>query len=746
MTLRARSLSDNIGDSVVLSGGILLIVVMPLVYAEHQYPDNVLWPKLLTGQIATLLLVAGWAILARQGRSTLGRFPLDLPALLFLSISCLSWFKAINPFSGGLDVIKLLTGVILFFAVSRTVNKRNLIVWIRVLTCTAALISTIGILQYLQIGFLDIPTSGQPSATLFYRNFAAMYLVLTIPLAAIPFVMARDAKWELAWGLLFTLPVLFLIYTRTRGAWAGMAGAIVVTFTTAMLALLMGSWPSFQEILPRIKKRKVLIGILLLGVIAGGAQVEPKKPPKGPSPSHPNPMGIEKTELLQTARSIFQIDPQKRYTGRFPLWQKTVRLVRDHWMTGIGVGNWLVVYPLYAGGREALTGNLYMRPHNDYLWIASELGLPGLAIYVLLLVSIMLLILRTLKRQIDPWFGLTLFAVAVGIFAISGHALFSFPRERIPSTLLFWFYSGILSGVATVTDLKGMQDNGAAVRSVVMPAICLICIAGSLYPIAQAYRAGREFYWALVFSNGKDWKAAQQTVDRSVSFGVFDYRIFLLKEFTYSQHGDNRGALEAAQECLKYHPNSVEAYQRIGRLSILLNDAGVAQDALLEALKLDPTAASLYRDLGVAYRRLGRMEEALEAYETGISLDPEDGQLRFNLAGYYSAEGNTVAALEQYRKAVMRIPKFAQAHLGLANSALLLGKTQEAINAYERVVELAPNLPEPYLALGLLYTEQGETVPAIDAYHHFLDRWEGDSELATVVQRKLRILAEVVER
>ncbi len=743
-------LTKNTGINVTLFGGILLLVAVPLVYAEHQYPDFVLWPKLLTAQIATLVLVARWMILAWQGRSTSGRFPLDLPALLFLLISGVSWFRAINPFSSGLEVIKLFAGFVLFLAVSRTFNRRNLIIWIHVLTCTAALISAIGICQYIRIGFLDIPSAGQPSSTLFYRNLAAMYLVMVIPLAVIPFVMAREAKWEFAWGLLFTLPVLFLIYTRTRGAWVGMAGALLITFLTVILAILTRPWPLFRDLRSSFRGRKILIGILILCVIVGGAQIHPEKTTTVASRRDPAPLEEKKAEVLETVKSIVKADQLKghrHFAARLPLWEKTLKIASDHWMTGVGIGNWALVHLKYGQENFVLSsGALYMRPHNDFLWIASELGLPGLVVYFWLLVSVMFLILRMLQRQKDPWLGLTLFAIAVSIFAISGHAIFSFPRERIPPTMLIWFYLGIVSGTWGTLDPKTKPGTRVALKSVLIPGICFICLAASIYPVTRTYRAARAFYWALAFSNGKNWDAAQHAVERAVSLGVFDYRLLLLQAHAYAQDGKYEKALEASRGCLRYHPNSVEAYQRIGKLSILLNQLEAAKEAFLRALELEPLEGSLYRDIAVTYRRLGQIKEAHGAYERAVSRSPNDGQLMFNLAGFYHDRGWNEDALRRYRQAVRLLPRFAQAYIGLATSALLLGREEEALAAYESATEMEPNLPEPYLGLGMLYARQGRIAEAIEAYGKFLDLWEGESEVVENVRQKLSTLRAINQR
>jgi O-antigen ligase len=54
----------------------------------------------------------------------------------------------------------------------------------------------------------------------------------------------------------------------------------------------------------------------------------------------------------------------------------------DHILLGVGLGNWNAFYPRYDQGDVLHIQSAPRRPHNDYLWILSELELLGFLSFV----------------------------------------------------------------------------------------------------------------------------------------------------------------------------------------------------------------------------------------------------------------------------------------------------------------------------------------------------------------------------
>jgi O-antigen ligase len=66
------------------------------------------------------------------------------------------------------------------------------------------------------------------------------------------------------------------------------------------------------------------------------------------------------------------------------MWKKTMLMVKDHPLTGVGTGNWRIVINSYGLGGTIMGKGMYGpdRTHNTYLQIASETGIPGILLYV----------------------------------------------------------------------------------------------------------------------------------------------------------------------------------------------------------------------------------------------------------------------------------------------------------------------------------------------------------------------------
>ncbi|MGN6594055.1 MAG: O-antigen ligase family protein [Terriglobales bacterium] len=70
----------------------------------------------------------------------------------------------------------------------------------------------------------------------------------------------------------------------------------------------------------------------------------------------------------------------KSSNTRLALWQAGLKMVEQHPLTGIGLGQFKAEVAQYAAGRK----DLDHIAHNTYLALASEMGLPGLLVYALM--------------------------------------------------------------------------------------------------------------------------------------------------------------------------------------------------------------------------------------------------------------------------------------------------------------------------------------------------------------------------
>ncbi len=144
--------------------------------------------------------------------------------------------------------------------------------------------------------------------------------------------------------------------------------------------------------------------------------------------------------------------------NRWPMWQDTLRLIRQHPWLGTGFGTFPLAYPSV---QTSFLREFVNHAHNDYLEFASDLGLPT---GVLLLGAVFYLLQRSIRRFriSEPRFDR---AVALGCFgglvAILLHSLTDF-NLRIPANALLF---AVILGLAYATSAKKMQGGAAVANS-----------------------------------------------------------------------------------------------------------------------------------------------------------------------------------------------------------------------------------------------------------------------------------------
>ena len=97
---------------------------------------------------------------------------------------------------------------------------------------------------------------------------------------------------------------------------------------------------------------------------------------------HTSPAISSRSNDMEVAKS----NPEESSIGlRLIFWQTSLRIIRDHPLIGAGTGGFAVEATSHAGDHPNLT---IENPHNEYLFITSQLGVVGLLAYIWLLYTL----------------------------------------------------------------------------------------------------------------------------------------------------------------------------------------------------------------------------------------------------------------------------------------------------------------------------------------------------------------------
>ena len=188
----------------------------------------------------------------------------------------------------------------------------------------------------------------RPPSTLGHASYFATYL-LSVIFAGVALALVEESKtWRIVGGAAATVGTAALILTGTRAAVLGLLCG----------AVLLAAW-----LQPRIGKREVAAGLILVGLMAG---------------FYFSPAG----ELLRSRMRWSMEDPAGG--GRPLLWRDSIRMAAARWWTGFGPETFSIWFPRYQSAELArVNPGLYQEsPHNILLDALVDEGAPGEVIFV----------------------------------------------------------------------------------------------------------------------------------------------------------------------------------------------------------------------------------------------------------------------------------------------------------------------------------------------------------------------------
>lgn len=114
-------------------------------------------------------------------------------------------------------------------------------------------------------------------------------------------------------------------------------------------------------------------------------------------------------------------------SGRYPVWKETLHLIGER-PYGYGAGSYKILFPIMSQQR----GVPYKSPHNDYLKIGFEMGIPGLILMMCLFLNILV---RVLIFGTDEQLA--------GLIMIMVNMVFHFPMcciQAVPVIIVYFAY------------------------------------------------------------------------------------------------------------------------------------------------------------------------------------------------------------------------------------------------------------------------------------------------------------------
>ena len=599
----------------------LLFFLTPLIFYAWATTFNI--TKETFAELIILVIFTLWFFrLTELGNYHLLKSRLTFPILVFLIILTFSLFQTTDYYTSILDLARWLVYILTYFIIISSIEEEKWVLAMLFASLFAAfLAASYSILQFYGIElpfWRKIGGRMRLFSTFGNPNYLAGYLSACLPLSFMLYLSSED---KLQRSILFPLiAVLYasLLMTFTRGAW--IAFFLSAVLVTATLLTYCGR-RLFEK--NRTKILKLILALLAITAIY----------------STPNPLNPQGKNVLERGVSAANLE-QSSIQQRFLIWLSTLELIEERPLLGWGVGTFGLQYPLAQGKllsceryRKYIPfANKSINAHNDYLHLASETGLIGLASFLL----IAFLFYRTCfahlrkrkeerrleKKDVhkDEFLLIGLMGSATAILA---HGLFSFPFHVTQNGLLFFL---ALSLATLLTERR---------------------------PLNQ-----KSFEGEKAVENEERRRKVSLITRRALQTGAiliaFSLALLRVRIFIADTH------LKTAEMLME-----IRAYP-------------AAAEELKTALRIDPHNGLALSDLGQVYDVLGRYEEAIDYLKRAEKNWLYPG-LYNNLGYAYVKLKDFERAEKFFRKNIFLFPNVSRAYLNLGNLYLSLGKKALAL-------------------------------------------------------------------
>lgn len=557
-------------------------------------------------------------------------FPLFL---LYIITGILSLSQAINLAEGINEVAKMFLFFIFLVTASLVIagDPRFIPLLSRALSLSAALLSIIALCQYTGIAFTGISSNTFLDATMFNKNLLSGALLLMLPFIAYG-ILNFKGLWNDACIISTALSAFIIGIAHTRAAWAGLAGmALFLLFSRFMLKKQTSSSQRQGLNLNRF----AISAIIFIAVFFISLGIE----------------SFYKTEILRQRKSqghkfteTYKLASRNYGSAqtvniRLTLWKKTLQIIADHPLLGVGPGNWKIMVPKYGTeGLQSASGKLnFIRPHNDYLWVFAESGIFGFLFYLSLFGAAFYYLYRIVFRSDDAQAKWLAILMGSGIIAYLIFSAFDFPRERIVhSTLLLLMFAAV-----SVAHHKAFPMPPRLLSKFILPInflmmiILAACIAIGFSRLISEIHTQKAEHPALV----QNRLMQIEELDRAETFF---YNIDPVANPLALHRGEANLALNRMDEAFedfvqatRVHPYNILALWNVAAMYDRKGELKKSEEYFKKVLEISPRLEEALLNLTAVYIKMGRYVEALEVINrcNPESRNPQVAQYRRLIEG-----------------------------------------------------------------------------------------------------------------
>ena len=570
----------------------------------------------------SLMVILTLFVLSTLGRKRIvvPRSPLLLPLAAFYGWAMLSisWADAkYEAVVDGLEWSAAFVGALLAILILR--NSKLIGTMLLGLLISGLLISLLVIGQYL-LGIDWVLQHIVPGATFANKNMAGQYGLLTLPIAVV-FFLRTDKKYQI-WllAVVIALMTAHIFYTHSRGSWLSF-GLQFLLFALSLAYLKFGRFRSsgerYDKKVPATVALLLVLGLCYMTPSLLGTAETVERTSIG-ALTHATQVEHGGEMLRDTVTLV-----DGSYDIRLTIWANSIPMFKEHFLLGVGLGNWTVHYPRYQSwyrqDPQLLLYKYHANAHNDYVEILCELGIIGFALFVWFVVSLFRVAGALLRRGDKEHFFLAL-PMIIALAGIALSAMFSFPLKQPVPAFLLMIYAAALS------NLYGATVNSGREHVLSLPAQPIKAAAAAVAVLVTASVFSLHYNWhqselhyrsALLEKEKKQYRQFHEEIEKAIAFNPLNLHLLKLQAFAISALGGkqadekNAAVLEEVMRAYPYDLTTVlnlqSAYRRLHR-----TDASID---LLEDMLTVTSHEKVWRRYGEVLRIAGRYSDGAEGFK-----------------------------------------------------------------------------------------------------------------------------------
>jgi O-antigen ligase len=441
-------------------------------------------------------------------------------------------------------------------------------------------------------------------------------MAVSVFLFAAPALYLRNPKRALVCGATAALALLATLQSLERAPFIGFVAGLLLVAPVLVFK---------RACRPRGRARALLLLAALVCVTL--TQALPSRPEPGAA-GGPTP-------TTTIARLQGKAGDDANTHVRLLFWGAGLEMLRRHPLLGVGANNYAVHFAearaLFARRHpdSALLGlnenYLTVYAHNEYVQLAAELGLPGLALFVLFAAALVFAFVRVLRDRRGAGFALCAAGGMLAFAVSSGASASSF--RYVGGGLVFFFAASIVNSASRRVS-EPVRAGGAYAALTPRVANVLTSRAAATLPLllmALMVCDSSARAWAVVL-HGR----AQATAERAQADSL--YRDSLrwdassaATHFDYGVRLASSGRTSEALPHLRYAVanglNTSVCYARLAAVEEAAGDTEGAEQTLASAARAYPRSVFVRVRHAAALARLGRASEAELEMAAAILID-----------------------------------------------------------------------------------------------------------------------------